>query len=90
MSNTKQENRKDKIHNEMQSIPNTNIHNLWTRIFYENQTLKYEISIQLKSGVSNLFQVFTNYPKYRETLDRLVRAKDTGTFIDLKSKVLRA
>lgn len=73
----------------MTSIPKTNIHNIWTRIFYENQTLKYEISIQLKNGASDVFQVFSNYQKYRETLDELVRAKENGEYIDLKSRKQR-
>ena len=90
MSNTKQENRKDKIHNEMQSIPNTNIHNIWTRIFYENEALKYEISIQLKNGTSQIFQVFTNYEKYRLSLDELVQAKNNKEHFDLVTRAKRA
>ncbi len=71
----------------MQILPKTNVVNIWTRIFYENQTLKYEISIQLENGTSSIFSVFINYEEYRTALAELVRAKDNGNYVDLGAKV---
>ena len=74
----------------MQSLSNTNIANIWTRIFYQNHVLKYEISIQLINGTSNVFQVFTNYEKYRLSLDELVKAKNNKEHFDLVTWAKRA
>ena len=65
----------------MNTLSNKNIINVWTRIFHENQNLKYEISIQLSDGTSQVFQVFTDYQKYRKKLDELVKAKDNDDYI---------
>ena len=74
----------------MNTLSNKNIINVWTRIFHENQNLKYEISIQLSDGTSQVFQVFTDYQKYRKKLDELVKAKDNDDYIDLTARRQRA
>jgi hypothetical protein len=73
----------------MQRVAKVNINNIWTRIFYEDKTLKYEISIQLMDGSNKVYQVFSNYQKYREILNELIRAKDNNEYIDLLSTVQR-
>ena len=74
----------------MRSINNIVINNIWTRIFYKDQVVNYELSIQLIDGTSHIYEVFANYQKYRETLDKLVKAKDNGESIDILKKGQRA
>lgn len=59
------------------------IENIWTRIYYENKVLKYEISIELLDGRQIKYKVFEDYSKYRSTLDSLIKVKANKESIEL-------
>ena len=71
-------------------LSKANISNIWTRIYYEQNTMNYEISIELTNGETIVHSTYVDYQKYRNVLKEIVTAKDNGELIELPSKGQRA
>jgi len=65
-------------------IDSKDIQNIWTRIFYIRNEMMYEIYFEMKKGTQIKFKIFTDYPKYREELSKLIATKDKKEKIELE------
>lgn len=57
------------------------IETIWTRIYYKDKILTYEITFELKTKDYISHCIYQDYQDYRKELDKMIDAKDNNEVI---------
>lgn len=64
-------------------INSKDIQNIWTRIFYAQSVMNYEIYFEMKEGSQLKYKIYSDYTEYRQGLSKLIVTKDKNEKIDV-------